>query len=112
MFQPRQYTLWLQAWLSPLWPVVAVGIVGTMLAVLAWMRADGRYRAGLEALFVATICSAPLTLLVIALGEPPRNLLAQIEKLKLPVERIIPIHLPGDNRKVTLQELKWSAGKQ
>jgi hypothetical protein len=40
------------------------------------------------------------------------NLLAQIEKLKLPVERIIPIHLPPDNRKVTLQELKWSAGKQ
>jgi hypothetical protein len=55
-----------------------VGIVGTLLAILAWMRTDGRYRAGLEALFVATICSAPLTLLVIALGEPPRNLLAQI----------------------------------
>lgn len=78
LFQPRQYTLWLQAWLPALWPVVAVGIVGTLLAILAWMRTDGRYRAGLEALFVATICSAPLTLLVIALGEPPRNLLAQI----------------------------------
>jgi glyoxylase-like metal-dependent hydrolase (beta-lactamase superfamily II) len=39
------------------------------------------------------------------------NLLAQIEKLKLDVERIIPVHLPGDNRKVALAELKMAAGK-
>lgn len=39
------------------------------------------------------------------------NLLANIERLHLDVDRIIPIHLPGDNRKVTLAELKTAAGK-
>ena len=40
------------------------------------------------------------------------NLLANIERLKLDVDRIIPIHLPNPaTRKVTLQELKFSAGK-
>ncbi len=40
------------------------------------------------------------------------NLLANIERLKLDVDRIIPIHLPGDNRKVTMAELYTAAGKQ
>jgi glyoxylase-like metal-dependent hydrolase (beta-lactamase superfamily II) len=40
------------------------------------------------------------------------NLLANIERLHLDVERIIPVHLPGDNRKVTLAELKTAAGKK
>jgi glyoxylase-like metal-dependent hydrolase (beta-lactamase superfamily II) len=39
------------------------------------------------------------------------NLLANIERLHLDVDRIIPIHLPGDNRNVTLAELKIAAGK-
>jgi glyoxylase-like metal-dependent hydrolase (beta-lactamase superfamily II) len=39
------------------------------------------------------------------------NLLANIERLKLDVDRIIPIHLPGDNRKVTMTELYTAAGK-
>jgi glyoxylase-like metal-dependent hydrolase (beta-lactamase superfamily II) len=40
------------------------------------------------------------------------NLLANIERLKLDVDRIIPIHLPTPaTRKVSLQELKFSAGK-
>jgi len=39
------------------------------------------------------------------------NLLANIERLKLDVDRIIPIHLPGDNRKVTMAELYTAAGK-
>ena len=40
------------------------------------------------------------------------NLLANIERLKLDVDRIIPIHLPGDNRKVTMAELHTAAGKE
>jgi glyoxylase-like metal-dependent hydrolase (beta-lactamase superfamily II) len=40
------------------------------------------------------------------------NLLANIERLKLDVDRIIPIHLPGDNRKVTMAELYTAAGRQ
>jgi glyoxylase-like metal-dependent hydrolase (beta-lactamase superfamily II) len=40
------------------------------------------------------------------------NLLANIERLKLDVDRIIPVHLPGDNRKVTMAELYTAAGKR
>lgn len=53
----------------------------------------------------------------VATAPPPvinsyqTNLLANIERLKLDVDRIIPIHLPGDNRKVAFSELKMSAGK-
>jgi glyoxylase-like metal-dependent hydrolase (beta-lactamase superfamily II) len=39
------------------------------------------------------------------------NLLANVERLKLDVERIIPIHLPPDGRKVAFEELKIAAGK-
>ena len=40
------------------------------------------------------------------------NLLANIERLHLDVDRIIPIHLPNpETRKVTLQELRLAAGK-
>ena len=39
------------------------------------------------------------------------NLLAQVEKLKLSVDRIIPIHLPNDGRKVALAELQTAAGR-
>ena len=39
------------------------------------------------------------------------NLLANVERLHLDVDRIIPIHLPPDNRKVALEELKMAAGK-
>jgi len=40
------------------------------------------------------------------------NLLANIERLKLDVDRIIPVHLPGDNRRVTMAELYTAAGKK
>jgi glyoxylase-like metal-dependent hydrolase (beta-lactamase superfamily II) len=40
------------------------------------------------------------------------NLQAQVEKLKLDVERYVPTHLPNDDRKVTAQELRFMAGKQ
>jgi hypothetical protein len=40
------------------------------------------------------------------------NLLDNIERLKLDVARIIPIHLPNpQDRKVPLAELKLAAGK-
>jgi len=39
------------------------------------------------------------------------NLVANIERLKLDVERIIPVHLPADNRKVSIAELYTAAGK-
>ena len=39
------------------------------------------------------------------------NLLANIERLKLDIDRIIPVHLPADNRKVAFSELKMAVGK-
>lgn len=39
------------------------------------------------------------------------NLMANIERLKLDVNRIIPIHLPNDNRAVSFSELKMSIGR-
>ena len=39
------------------------------------------------------------------------NLLANIERLKLDVDRILPIHVPAGNRKVMLAELKKTAGR-
>jgi glyoxylase-like metal-dependent hydrolase (beta-lactamase superfamily II) len=40
------------------------------------------------------------------------NLLANIERLHLDVDRIIPVHLPNDGRKVTMAELYTAAGKK
>jgi glyoxylase-like metal-dependent hydrolase (beta-lactamase superfamily II) len=39
------------------------------------------------------------------------NLLNQIERLKLDVQRHIPVHLPAGNRKVSAQELRFMAGR-
>ena len=39
------------------------------------------------------------------------NLVANIERLKLDVERVIPVHYPADNRKVMKSELLIAAGK-
>jgi hypothetical protein len=40
-----------------------------------------------------------------------QSLDANIERLHLDVHRIIPIHLPADNRQVTLAELHKAIGK-
>jgi glyoxylase-like metal-dependent hydrolase (beta-lactamase superfamily II) len=39
------------------------------------------------------------------------NLQNQVERLKLDVQRHIPVHLPNDARKVTAQELRYMAGR-
>jgi glyoxylase-like metal-dependent hydrolase (beta-lactamase superfamily II) len=39
------------------------------------------------------------------------NLMANVERLKLDIDRIIPVHLPADNRKVAFSELKMAVGK-
>jgi glyoxylase-like metal-dependent hydrolase (beta-lactamase superfamily II) len=41
-----------------------------------------------------------------------QSLLANVERLGLNVERIIPVHLPADNRKVAFSELLTATGKQ
>ncbi|MEO5922855.1 MAG: MBL fold metallo-hydrolase [Bryobacteraceae bacterium] len=39
------------------------------------------------------------------------NLQNQVDRLKLDIQRHIPVHLPGDARKVTAQELRFMAGR-
>ncbi len=58
--------------------VAAVGAAGVILSVAAWWSASGRGRSAITDLWLATICSAPLVLLVVEVGEPPRNYLAQL----------------------------------
>jgi glyoxylase-like metal-dependent hydrolase (beta-lactamase superfamily II) len=54
---------------------------------------------------------APVTQTPSQLNVYQLSLLANIQRLKLDVDRIVPIHLPADNRKVTLQELLTATGK-
>jgi glyoxylase-like metal-dependent hydrolase (beta-lactamase superfamily II) len=39
------------------------------------------------------------------------NMLANFERLRLDIDRIVPVHLPGDGRKVTMAELRTMAGR-
>src|SRR5712671_3293760 len=78
LFQPGQYALYVTTWLPQLVLVVLFGAVGVVLGLVARQRSSRAEREGLDAMLMATLCSAPLVLLVIAVGEPPRNYLAQI----------------------------------
>ena len=77
LFQPRQWTTYLEAWLPELRGAVLFGIAGVALSVAGW-AAGAVVRSGTAFLVLATLCAAPLVLLVVAVGEPPRNYLAQI----------------------------------
>jgi hypothetical protein len=78
LFQPGQYALYVTTWLPQLVLVVLFGAIGVVLGLIARRRSSGPEREALDAMLMATLCSAPLVLLVIAVGEPPRNYLAQI----------------------------------
>ena len=78
LFQPGQYALYIATWLPQLVVVVLFGAVGVVLGLIARQRSSGAERDGIDAMLMATLCGAPLVLLVIAVGEPPRNYLAQI----------------------------------
>jgi len=55
---------------------------------------------------------APVTQTPAVVNPYHQSLLANIEQRGLDVQRINPVHLPGDNRTVTLAELKTAVGKQ
>ena len=58
--------------------VAGAGALGVVLSIAAWRQGRGEPRSAIVDLWLATICSAPLVLLVVEVGEPPRNYLAQI----------------------------------
>ena len=53
----------------------------------------------------------PVTQTPASISPYNQNLVATIERLKLDVQRIVPVHLPGDNRKITMQELLKTVGR-
>jgi glyoxylase-like metal-dependent hydrolase (beta-lactamase superfamily II) len=55
--------------------------------------------------------AAPITQTPAVINPSAQSLDANIERLHLDVHRIIPIHLPADNRQVTLAELHKAIGK-
>jgi hypothetical protein len=75
----EQFRLYARVWLAPLRLVILFGVLGVIVAAIALVRDrdSGRRQAILD-LVIATICGAPLVLLVVTVGEPPRNYLAQI----------------------------------
>jgi hypothetical protein len=76
---PTQLILYVRTWFGALSIVLAVGAVGAVLALIAAFVDRRRLPTGpVTDLVVAIVAGIPLVLLVIAVGEPPRNYLAEI----------------------------------
>jgi hypothetical protein len=74
-----QLTRYAATWLpGALKLIAAIGVAGVLLSLAAWRSAARGGRSAITDLWLATICSAPLVLLVVEVGEPPRNYLAQL----------------------------------
>jgi hypothetical protein len=85
LFQAGQYVLYARTWLSQL-PLLlgAIGAgLGVILSFAARRALEPGRREQLDALYVTMLCTLPLILLVIAVGEPPRNYLAQLGVLAI-----------------------------
>ena len=76
---PSQLVLYARAWFTTLRVLILFCAIGGGLALVAAVaaRRTELWRP-IADLVIASICGAPLILLVIAVGEPPRNYLAQI----------------------------------
>lgn len=75
----EQMRLYAGQWLAQYrWAVLfGASAIVVALAVLVRLRAPAQRQAILD-LLVASVCASPLVLLVVAVGEPPRNYLAQV----------------------------------
>ncbi len=63
---------------APALGLVAAFVAGGVAILLGRALREGRVRGAAAELAIAVVCGAPLVLLVAALGEPPRNYLAEI----------------------------------
>jgi hypothetical protein len=74
-----QVRLYVDHWFGELRAVAVFGLVGVGLAIVSLFADRGApSAAGIRTLLVITICGIPLILLVISVGEPPRNYLANL----------------------------------
>lgn len=79
LFDIAQFRLNLTTWALDLAPIGLFIGIGLVLAVSLLLADRGaRERRGVVNTLVATICGIPLVLMVIAVGEPPRNYIAQV----------------------------------
>ena len=85
LIDPRQIAHYLHDWLPGLTAMVVFAWIGVFLSLGAWWAARSQPPTALahaEA-WLAVVCTAPLVLLVIGVGEPPRNYLAQLGLLAI-----------------------------
>ena len=79
LFSPAQWQDYVTTWFKPVWPFIVLAVIGVVLATVAYLRdREAPTREAIGDLLVASICGLPLVLLVIGVGEPPRNYLAQL----------------------------------
>jgi 4-amino-4-deoxy-L-arabinose transferase-like glycosyltransferase len=79
LFQAEQIRHNLSTWFTALAPVAAFAGAGLLLAgVLLVADPGAAERSGVQTAVIATLCGAPLVIMVIAVGEPPRNYIAQV----------------------------------
>ena len=74
-----QVRLYVDQWFGALRGVAVFGLVGVGIAVVSlFADRDAPTGPGIKSLLIVTICGIPLILLVISVGEPPRNYLANL----------------------------------
>ena len=74
-----QVRLYVDQWFGALRGVAVFGLVGVGIAVVSLFVDRGAPSGpGIKSLLIVTICGIPLILLVISVGEPPRNYLANL----------------------------------
>ena len=74
-----QYRLYLDTWLpSAGLPLIGAIGLGVFAAFVVRQRLGRDAAAWFDGIVLSLVCSAPLVMLVIAVGEPPRNYLAEI----------------------------------
>ncbi|MGH2465055.1 MAG: hypothetical protein ACRDGI_06310, partial [Candidatus Limnocylindrales bacterium] len=79
-----QLRLYAATWFDALWVVGFFGLTGVALSIVALIVDRNLAGAdGVRDALIATICGVPLVLLVIAVGEPPRNYLANLALLTI-----------------------------
>jgi hypothetical protein len=80
LIDPTQIAHYVATWLPSLGGPLVFAWVGVLLSLWAWRTARSRGEDVLAYAEVglAVVCSAPLVILVIGVGEPPRNYFAQL----------------------------------
>jgi len=79
LFSLAQYRQYVARWLSPINLAAVAYATGAMVIAWAWLRRGlGDAGDAVGDLALALLTSTPLVLLVVALGEPPRNVFAQV----------------------------------